>query len=492
MRKRKKLRMIPALICILAVLAAEPQVVMAGTWDNAKTFYNTYGNSVVFKSTSSTDGLIYFATRGSTASTNTKYKTIGWKMTIKNSSGTTLQTIYYKLGGSYMTNTDCQITSDYKYNLYSLSLYNIKRRLNTKATAAMNDADMEIVLNACMVVEKKNKAQGAMSDSGPTSGTVYTTYSGISGAEKWSSSSKTALKSYFNKTVDGLFVKVSATGDSGIKSISGKGTYFYGTYVTLSANLKTGYEFNQWTGSKKSTSSSMSFYATSAISCKASSTKKKVDIVFHRNLSTSDSTTNTMTVNYGDGSKTFTQCGWTKNGYSISGWSLSSGSSVISYSTGYTVTDSFVKSNSPRIDLYAVYPTPASTPSTPTPSTPTPSTPTPSTPTPSTPTPSTPTPSTPTPSTPTPSTPTPSTPTPSTPTPSTPTPGTETPSTPTPGTEDTTKTGTKKIKVRFISSKYFEDDSNNLISESNGGLAADSKWATEGTLRALLRSVLKK
>jgi hypothetical protein len=481
MRKRKKLRMVPLLLCILAVLAAEPQVVMAGTWDNAKTFYNTYGNSVVFKSTSSTDGLIYFATRGSTASTNTKYKTIGWKMTIKNSSGTTLQTIYYKLGGSYMTNTDCQITSDYKYNLYSLSIYNIKRRLNTKSTAAMNDADMEIVLNACMVVEKKNKAQGAMSDSGPTSGTVYTTYSGISGAEKWSSSSKTALKSYFNKTVDGLFVKVSATGDSGIKSISGKGTYFYGTYVTLSAKVKTGYEFSKWSGSKKSTLSSMSFYATSAISCSASSTKKKVDIVFHRNLSASDSTTSTMTVNYGSGSKTFTKCGWTKNGYSISGWSLSSGSSVISYSTGYTVTDSFVLENSPRIDLYAVYPTP--TPSTPTPSKP------------STPTPSTPTP---TPSTPTPSTPTPSTPTPSTPTPSTPTPGTETPSTPTPDTtetedtEDAAKTGTKKINVRFISSKYFEDDSNNLISESNGGLAADSKWATDGTLRALLRSVLKK
>jgi cell division septation protein DedD len=338
----------------------------------------------------------------------------------------------------------------------------------------MNDADMEIVLNACMVVVKKDKAQGAMSDSGPTSGTVYTTYSGISGAASWSSSSKTTLKTYFNKTVDGLFLKVSATGDSGIKSISGKGTYFYGTYVTLSATVKTGYEFNQWTGSKKSTLSSMSFYATSAISCSASSTKKKVDIVFHRNQSTSDSTTNTMTVTYGSASKTFTQCGWTKNGYSISGWSLSSGSSVISYSTGYTVTDSFVLDNSPRIDLYAVYPVYVSYTPTPTPSAPTPA-------------PSTPTPSTPTPSTPTPSTPTPSTQTPSTETPSTPTPGT----TETEDTEDAAKTGTKKINVRFISRKYFEDDSNNLISESNGGLASDSKWATDGTLRALLRSVLK-
>jgi hypothetical protein len=83
-------------------------------------------------------------------------------------------------------------------------------------------------------------------------------------------------------------------------------------------------------------------------------------------------------------------------------------------------------------------------------------------------------------------------PTPSTPTPDTQTPSTETKTAETEDTEDAVKTGTKKINVRFISSKYFEDDSNNLISESNGGLAADSKWATDGTLRALLRSVLKK
>jgi hypothetical protein len=175
-----------------------------------------------------------------------------------------------------------------------------------------------------------------------------------------------------------------------------------------------------------------------------------------------------MTVTYGSASKTFTQCGWTKNGYSISGWSLSSGSSVISYSTGYTVTDSFVLDNSPRIDLYAVYPVYVSYTPTPTPSAPTPSTPTPSTPTPSTQTPDTP----------------------GTPAPSTETKAPETESTE--SEEDAAKTGTKKINVRFISRKYFEDDSNNLISESNGGLASDSKWATDGTLRALLRSVLKK
>jgi hypothetical protein len=55
---------------------------------------------------------------------------------------------------------------------------------------------------------------------------------------------------------------------------------------------------------------------------------------------------------------------------------------------------------------------------------------------------------------------------------------------------DVTVTGIKKIEVRFISSRYFEDDSQNLIPQSCGGLAEDSKWATDGSLRELLRSVL--
>jgi hypothetical protein len=46
--------------------------------------------------------------------------------------------------------------------------------------------------------------------------------------------------------------------------------------------------------------------------------------------------------------------------------------------------------------------------------------------------------------------------------------------------------------VRFISSKYFEDASQNLIPSSKGGLAADSKWATDASLRTLLRRILSK
>jgi cell division septation protein DedD len=191
----------------------------------------------------------------------------------------------------------------------------------------------------------------------------------------------------------------------------------------------------------------------------AVSARKKVDVVFFRNYSQSDTVSNTQPIRYGEGGKSFDPISWTKNGQALLGWSLSSGSTTISYPTSYTVTDTWIVNNSPRLELYAVYRQPVvSTPSTSTPSTSTPSTPTPSTPTSSTPT-------------------------------------SDTPSSETEDTQEAdegTAQGTKKIRVRFISSSYFEDSSQNLVSASQGGLAADSKWAVDPSLRTLLRSVLGK
>ena len=43
---------------------------------------------------------------------------------------------------------------------------------------------------------------------------------------------------------------------------------------------------------------------------------------------------------------------------------------------------------------------------------------------------------------------------------------------------------------RFISKKYFEDAGQNLIPKERGGLAGDSKWITEDSLRVWLRQLL--
>lgn len=43
---------------------------------------------------------------------------------------------------------------------------------------------------------------------------------------------------------------------------------------------------------------------------------------------------------------------------------------------------------------------------------------------------------------------------------------------------------------RFISKKYFEDAGRNLIPKERGGLAGDSKWIMEDSLRVWLRQLL--
>jgi hypothetical protein len=317
-------------------------------------------------------------------------------MTIKNNSGTKLQTIYYQLGGSYMTLVDNRSKAGYKYNLYSLSLYNIKRRLNAQASQAMENGSASITLDACMIVVKNGTAKGAMNDSGKTSGTIYTTYNGIAGAAQWSATSLSSFYNYFDKTVSGLFVDITTKKDAGISSAIGAGSYCYGTSVTLTATCKTGYDFVQWKGSTRTTKESVTFYATESGEWSASSSKKAVKIIFHRNHSAKDTTYKEQTVSYGAKNVKFTTINWKKNGKEMLGWAFSADAAEAKYTVAATVIDSWILKYEPEVNLYAVWASESGD-ETPTPSTPTPSTPKPSTPTPSTPTPSTPTPSAPTP-----------------------------------------------------------------------------------------------
>ena len=74
----------------------EKSNIIADEWSEPVKFYNSYGNSAVFKATNIYDGDIYFCSAGNTSTSGTKYRTIGYKMSVKNSSGNVIQTIYYQ------------------------------------------------------------------------------------------------------------------------------------------------------------------------------------------------------------------------------------------------------------------------------------------------------------------------------------------------------------------------------------------------------------
>lgn len=366
-----------------------------------------------------------------------------------------------------MNCVDSRKSSGSQYNLYALSLYNLKRRLNSKASKAMENGEVDIILDACLIVVDNGKEKGSMNDSGPTSGKVYTTYNGIIGAANWSNAAKKSLTSYFNKKVDGLFFRINATYDEGISSVSGAGYYCYGTYVTLKAKCKKGYDFEMWSGSTRSSREEVSFYVNDSGRFEATSERKKLVVVFHRNFSAEDSEADYEVYYYDRVGESFPRVNWRKNGQEMLGWALSPNATTAAYKRGDSVKNSWIINYSPQMHLYAVWadeeendedtPTPSS--DTPTSNTPAPS------------------------PTPTPTTPTPA---PTTPTPTTAPTSTTTIQT----TTDTPEPDTKEIQCRFISSKYFEDSSYRLISSDQGGLAEDSRWAVNPVLRQLLRQVL--
>jgi hypothetical protein len=276
-------------------------------------------------------------------------------MDIMDTGGNILQSLYFQLGGAYLVNTNTVQNSANIYQLYALPLSSVKSRMNTSAIAALNSGKCSIVLNACMVVVKNGVVQGTMNDYGVASGTVYTTYSGIAGAANWSASSKSALYSYFNKSVSGLFYTVSVSAGPGIALLGGGGTYCYGTLVTISASPSIEYVFCYWSGSDTVYSSSYSFYVNGNTSWYANAKVKSTVVTFYRNTSSGDGTYCKQTFTYGNSGQYFAETGFARIGYHLTGWAHQANASSALYGVYSPVSDGWISYNYPAASLYAVW-----------------------------------------------------------------------------------------------------------------------------------------
>lgn len=466
--------LLTATLTVSGLVCWKVHPVQASVWNNAYSYYNTYGNSVVFCPLSSTDGIIYYATKASLATTKTNFRTLGWKVTVQGTGGKVLQTIYFKLGGSYMYHANRVVSGKYEYNLYGLSLYQLKGRMNAKASKAFQEGNAGLRLDACMIVVQNGKAKGAMNDNGPTSGTVYTTYNGIANAAGWNSTARQSLYSYFNKYVEDLFFHVDAYAGEGIKSVSGTGNYCYGTYLTVKAKVDTGYEFATWRGLLRSAYPEDGFYVKESGRCIAEGNRKMLKLYYHRNWSKSDKTVEYMLVRYQKSGMDLENFGWTKEGYTMIGWAESASAGKPKYKMRTQVSGNWIDEHAPEMHLYAVWEkvdTELDSPN-PTPQPPIPA---------------------PQPTNPTPQPPIPA-PQPTNPTPQ---PPEAQPSGTNPVEENVSDnnqkpTSNKVIRCRFISSKYFEDEHENLIPQEKGGLSATSVWARDAIRRQILRYALRK
>ena len=140
------------------------QNVYAGTFDNAQTFYDTYGSQIVFK-----DGNFYFATKGKIAAASvntTHWKCIGYRMLVKTSTQT--EYLYFSWIGAHVTETNEVKTKSYIYSLCQISLSSVKSKLkeeNESCYSEFINNGGTLLVDSCMIIVKID-IEGNKTDSG--------------------------------------------------------------------------------------------------------------------------------------------------------------------------------------------------------------------------------------------------------------------------------------------------------------------------------------
>lgn len=313
-----------------------PELVKADVYDNAYTFYEAYGSEMKFLPGTNYKGEIYYATKAKKdVNTGIKYTTLGWKIRIFDKNGAVVDTLYYKLGGENMETVDVSIVSGYEYCLYRVTLTNMRERMSYAGLQALNNPDCSIVFDACTTTKLNGVLQGGMTDAGPSWGSVYTTYNGIVNAKEWSETTKETLKSYYNKTVEGLFYDVVLKSGNGIRQVTGAGKYCFGTMVTVFAEAQDGYHFTNWTGNHGSPSKRFSFILSgSDVTLTANAEENRYHIVYDSNGGQGSISSQTYTFNQ---SFLLPSDGFSMEGATIAGWKVSNASGEMQYIGGQRI-----------------------------------------------------------------------------------------------------------------------------------------------------------
>lgn len=344
-----------SLICLLVcVFAGDVSKVYADTYNNAYDYYNTYGNRMVFIPSTDTDGTIYYATKAMRTSSNILFSNIGWKAMVRDSNGTLLQEVYYKMDGNYLKTIDIRTASDgYEYSLYGLSLEDFKSRLDATTLATLESGNCSVVFDACIIVKRNGVVGGGMTDAGISWGTVHTTYQSIVNAEEWSTVTKNSLLSYYDKVIEGLFYTVTLEMDQGISSVTGAGTYCYGTIVPLYASVKSSYSFWNWSGDVSATDAKINIRVKRNLTIKANSISKILTVYFVRNWNESDQVSSQQIYNYGASGQRLKNIGWKRPGFYQSGWKHVREQEGADYAINELISSAWIVAYQPKLYLYA-------------------------------------------------------------------------------------------------------------------------------------------
>ena len=193
---------------LLAVLSPASHV-CAGTYDNAYSYYKKFGDEQDSPARyNEADGYIYFCSRGLTASNSTRYRTVGYTITI-NVGGKT-DRIEVMLGGTYVKDVSEVKKDSYTYVLRRaklsrlLTLFNGNNRITwneiyrNKNTYTF-DAIMTVVENDKQLCGRVNESGDYRTITAAGNSYLFRTAAGIKTARKWKRPGD--LDSFFNKSV---------------------------------------------------------------------------------------------------------------------------------------------------------------------------------------------------------------------------------------------------------------------------------------------------
>lgn len=354
MNKRNYCYLLAGLLLLLVVLLWPKGIRhTADTYDNAYTYYTTYGNRMTFEPTSTTDGNISYATRAKRTSSGILFSNVGWKAVVKGTSGVVLQEIYYKMDGSYLKTVDIRTAEDgYEYSLYQVSLSDFKSRLSDSTKASLEAGTATIEFDACIIVKNNGVLSGGMTDAGISWGKVYTTYTDIVNAEFWSEDTQNNLKTYYDKEIEGLFCTLTLTKDSGIMSVQGAGTYCYGTQVHIYATPKSGKVFSKWKGDYSSSSQSAMITINKDMTIQATSAYRMLTLYYKRNYYPEDTTSVSQLLLVNLEGQIFLGRQWDEPGYSLVGWKSDPEGMAPEYELQAQASDAWIRSKWPTYYLY--------------------------------------------------------------------------------------------------------------------------------------------
>ena len=311
-------------------------------WDDISTYTVSYNMNGGSGSIANQTKVQYSPlTLSGTKPTRTGYEFVVWNT---NASATTAQ---YQPSGKYTANSGATLYAIWKANTYTVS-YN----MNGGSGSIGNQTK---TYGQDLTLSSTKPTRTGYSFLGWNTNKSATTAQYQPGG-KYTANSAATLYAIWK--INTWTVSYNMNGGSG--SISNQ-TKTYGQDLTLSSTkpIRTGYDFVGWNTSASATTAQYSsggkYTANSGATLYAIWKAKQVTVTFYRNLNSDDTTTASQIFTYGVSGQSFSNKNWSRNGYTLIGWSENRSATDKQYSTLSSVDPNWIISKSPKVNLYAVW-----------------------------------------------------------------------------------------------------------------------------------------